>query len=181
MTTYVSMLRGINVSGQKKVNMQDLKLLYEELNLQNVRTYIQSGNVVFEAEEKDINDVSNIIEEKLFKKYNFEVPVIVKTAADMEAIIQGNTFLQRENIDQDKLHVTFLRHMPSSGNVEKLSASNYDQDEFIICANVIYLFCPNGYGRTKLTNSFFENKLKTIATTRNWRTVNELLKIARQV
>lgn len=172
------MLRGINVSGQKKVNMQELKTIYQELNLQNVRTYIQSGNVIFESPESEPAYLSSQISDKLFQKYAFEIPVLVTKAAELETIVAGNLFLQKEGTVTEKLHVTFLWHTPESQNLEKLKAVNFEPDKFIVCNKVIYVYCADGYGRTKLTNTFFENKLKTTATTRNWRTVNELLKIA---
>jgi uncharacterized protein (DUF1697 family) len=178
MTTYISMLRGINVSGQKKINMQELKALYEGLNLGNVRTYIQSGNVVLEAEETGASDLSIIIEQKLFENYGFAVPVIIRSVADIQAVIADNPFLQRENIETDKLYITFLWNEASPENAAKLQAINYTPDECIIDNRAVYILCPSGYGRTKLTNTFIENKLKTIATTRNWQTINELLKLA---
>jgi uncharacterized protein (DUF1697 family) len=179
MATYISMLRGINVSGQKKINMQDLKGLYEELNFRNIKTYIQSGNVVFEAEEKLTLALLSILEQNLLEKYGFTVPVILKKANDLEAIITGNPFLYKEGIDTEKLHITFLQQSPLTENLDKISISDFKPDEYLIAEDVIYLYCPNGYGRTKLTNTFFENKLKVLATTRNWRTANELLKLAR--
>jgi uncharacterized protein (DUF1697 family) len=174
------MLRGINVSGQKMINMQDLQALYQELCFRSVTTYIQSGNVVFEAQEMETNKLSKLIKQKLFEKYTFEVPVFVKTVSDMESIISDNLFLQAVDTDKDALYVTFLQNTPLPAKVEQLVSSKFEPDAFRISGDVIYVCCPNGYGRTKLTNTFFENKLKVTATTRNWRTVNELLKIAQQ-
>jgi len=175
METFLSILRGINVSGQKKIVMADLKALYEELGFKNVTTYIQSGNVIFAA--KNADSLAKKIEEKILKKYEYNVPVIIRTGDEMQSILAENPFLQNKNIALDKLHVTFLSDAPKQELLDKTKELNYEPDQFIIIEREVYLHCPNGYGRTKLTNSFFENKLKVKATTRNWKTVNELFKI----
>jgi uncharacterized protein (DUF1697 family) len=174
MATFISLLRGINVSGQKKINMQELKALYEELSFRNVKTYIQSGNVVFEAGEKNTAKLAKIIEQGLLEKYAFQVSVIVRTDHELAATLADNPFLPKEDINESNFHVTFLQQLPLTENVKKLEAYNFEPDQFRLLDKVVYLFCPNGYGRTKLTNTFFENKLKVIATTRNWRTLKEL-------
>ena len=175
MTIFLSILRGINVSGQKKVPMAELKSLYEELNLKNITTYIQSGNVIFK--NQNAKDLSQKIEKKIFEKYNFNVPVIIRTTNEMQVLINENPFLKEKNIDPDKLHITYLAENPKQENIENLKKYNYQPDRFFISGKEVYLFCPNGYGSTKLTTNFFENKLKVPASTRNWRTTNELLKI----
>jgi uncharacterized protein (DUF1697 family) len=174
------MLRGINVSGQKKVNMQDLKALYEELKLCNISTYIQSGNIVFDAEKRDTDNLARVIEQKLLEKYTFEVPVIVKTVEQLQAIVNSNPFLQRRDVETGSLHVTFLWQDPSPEEAARLLAINAQPDECMVGDRAVYVYCPNGYGRTKLTNTFIESKLHTIATTRNWNTVNKLVALGRQ-
>jgi len=175
MKTFLSILRGINVSGQKKIPMLELKKLYEELHFENITTYIQSGNVIFNS--KNAKDLSKQIEKKIFERYNFNVPVIIRTPVEMQSIIEGNLFLKQKDIDITKLHVVYLTDGPKQGNIDKLNTYNYEPDKFYLSGKEVYLYCPNGYGNTKLTNSFFENKLKVTATTRNWNTTNELLKI----
>ncbi len=114
MQTYISILRGINVSGQKKILMADLKLLFEKLKCENVTTYIQSGNVVFKSstELTDL-ELSKKIETEIFKKYKFEVPVITRTKKELENVISSNPFLKEKNINIEKLHVTFLSEKPN--------------------------------------------------------------------
>ncbi len=177
MKTFLSILRGINVSGQKKVQMTELKILYEELNFKNVLTYIQSGNVIFKNEND--RDLSNRIEKKILEKYNFEVPVLIRTSDEMQNIINNNRFLKIENIDLNKLYVTFLAENPTKEDIDNIEKHDYKPDEFYISGKEIYLYCPHGYGRTKLTNVFFENKLKVVASTRNWRTTNELANLTK--
>ena len=175
MATFISILRGINVSGQKKIQMTDLKSLFEELDFKNVRTYIQSGNVIFESNDRD---PAQRIEQKIQEKYTFHVPVIIRTADEMKVVLNNNPFLREKNIDESKLHVTFLGEFPSEEQIQKTETLNYEPDRFNIAGKEIYLYCPNGYGRTKLNNNFFENKLKVTATTRNWNTVKKLAEMA---
>lgn len=175
MKTVVSILRGINVSGYKKIPMAELKLLYEDLNFRHVTTYIQSGNVIFEDNGK--RNLVKLIEQKLLEKYGFEVPVLIRTADELVNIINNNPFTKDGNTDVSKLHVTFLEKEPQQPDIDKINKLQYEPDSFIILGREAYLYCPGGYGNTKLTNTFFENKLKVTATTRNWKTVNELLKI----
>jgi uncharacterized protein (DUF1697 family) len=179
MKTYLSMLRGINVSGQKKIPMAELKSIYEDLEFKNVTTYIQSGNVIFQTENE--LELSKRIERKIEENFKFHVPVIIRTNTEMEMILTENPFLKEKNINVERLHVTFLNESPAVGNLEKLKAISCENDTFVILGKDIYLYCPNGYGRTKLNNNFFENKLKVTATTRNWRTVCELAKISKSI
>ncbi|MFY9310826.1 MAG: DUF1697 domain-containing protein [Bacteroidia bacterium] len=175
MALFLSILRGINVSGQKQIKMADLKKLYEELGFTNVRTFIQSGNVVFES--KSITKLSEKIEKKIKEHYSFEVPVIIRTKEELQKAIDDNPFLKKKNIALDKLHITFLAEQPEEENIKATEAYDYTPDEFYISNKEVYVYCPNGYGNTKINNTFFEKKLKVGATTRNWKTSNELLKM----
>lgn len=178
METYISILRGINVSGQKKILMADLKTLYEDLQFRNVKTYIQSGNVVFKSEKKvDDEDTAKRIEKAIQKKYGFQVPVIIRSYRELEKVIASNPFLSEKDIDPKKLHVTFLSEIPSKERLNELNSVGFSPDEFTIQGKEIYLHIPVSYGETKLSNSFFEKKLKVTATTRNWNTVNKLAEI----
>ncbi len=175
MAVFLSILRGINVSGHKQIKMADLKVLYEKLGFKNVTTYIQSGNVIFES--KIAKDLPERIDKKIFEKYKFNVPIIIRTIDEIQKIINGNLFLKEKNIELDKLHVTYLENIPVKENLDKITNLNYEPDRFYISDKEIYLYCPGGYGNTKLNNNFFENKLKVTATTRNWKTTNEIFKI----
>ncbi len=177
MHTYISILRGINVSGQKKIIMTDLLKLYEDLGFIDVKTYIQSGNVVFNSTKKVSNALLvKQIESKINEIYGFQVPVIIRTADDLAKIIASNPFKTEST---ENLYITFLSNLPNSNQLEKLTELSYLPDEFIVIEKEIYLNVSS-YGTTKLSNSFFENKLKVTATTRNWNTVNKLLAIAIQ-
>lgn len=181
MQTFISILRGINVSGQKKILMADLKSLYENLKFRDVNIYIQSGNVSFKTNEK-LSDIqlAEKIERAIYKKYNFQVPVIIRNDEELKKIISSNPFLKEKKIEEKKLHVTFLSNTPAKMNVESIKDIDFSPDKFIIKGKEIYLHIPESYGETKLSNNFFEKKLKITATTRNWNTVNKLLEMALQ-
>jgi uncharacterized protein (DUF1697 family) len=170
------MLRGINVTGHNKISMADLKNLYESLDFHNVVTYVQSGNVIFDSAKQDESKLSSLIETQIKKSFGLSVPVLIRNKNDLQRIISGNLFVKRKE-DPAKLHITFLNNSPAPSDLNKLSLPPNETDEFIFKDKEIFLFCPNGYGRTKLTNNFFEKKLNVIATTRNWNTVNALFKL----
>lgn len=179
MKTCISILRGINVSGRNKILMKDLKAMYEDMGYENVRTYIQSGNVIFEtAKKKSDQALAQEIEDKIKATFGFDVPVITRSADEINEVLTHNPFLKRKDIDPAKLHVTFLAETPSKENWEQLKGANYLPDEFIVAGKEVYLHIPVSYGHTKLNNNFWESKLKLTATTRNWKTVGELAKMA---
>jgi len=178
MQTYISILRGINVSGQKKINMKELKAMYESLSYQNVITYIQSGNVVFRSEKADEKVLAKTIEDAINAKFGFDVPVLVLTEKELRATIKNNPFLKQQDILIEKLHVTFLQQKPEPENIKKTEELEFSPDRFVISGKDVFVYCPNGYGKTKINNNFFESKLKVKATTRNWKTVNELQRLA---
>ena len=175
MQTYISILRGINVSGQKPVRMADLKSLYESLGIGNVETYVQSGNVVFDSEEIDSEILTKSIEGQIEKTFEFAVPVLVRSADDFLRVIKNHPFKEEEPV---RVLVTFLYQHPEQSKLDDLSRYEDKVDKFAIGEQEIFLFCPGGYGKTKLSNTFFEKKLSVIATTRNWKTVNALYQMA---
>ena len=172
------MLRGINVSGQKKIKMADLRALYESLGFDNVQSYLQSGNVIFDSSEGDRTKLAMMIEDAIHNEYGYEVAIFIRTVADFQQIIDTNPFLHGRDEDPTKLYVSFLMQRPSDAKLSALTVPEKSADEFVVAGDVIFVFCPNGYGRTKLSNNFFERKLQVAATTRNWRSVNALLEIA---
>ena len=179
MTKFVALLRGINVSGQKQIKMSDLKSLFEDLNFIKVQTYIQSGNVIFEYNINDIISLGGKIEKKIKEKFGFDVKIILKTCAELGFILINNPFVKKQKTNPDSVYVTFLSEEPSSINIKKLNEVNYNPEEYFIDSKTIYVFLPNGYGRAKLNNNFFESKLKVQTTTRNWKTVNKLVELSK--
>ncbi len=178
MATYISILRGINVSGQKKILMNELKILFEKEGFKNIVTYIQSGNVIFEAGKKTPQQLAQTISKAIEKQYGFEVPVIVRSIDVLQKLIASNPFLKTKNVPVEKLHVTFLSETPAAAELKVLQTFDHSPDQFEVIDQEVFLYCPESYGETKLSNKFFENKLKITATTRNWKTVNTLLALA---
>ena len=171
MYTFISLLRGINVGRQKSIRMPELKALYETLGFTKVATYVQSGNVVFDCDDSNAASIGAAIEMEIERRFGFHVTVIMRDQNDFQRIINGNPFINPRNEDPSTLHVTFLSSSPSTEIADNLKTPPGIEDECVLRGKEIYLFCPNGYGRTKLSNSFFERKLNVLATTRNWRTV----------
>ena len=179
MSTLISILRGINVSGSKIIKMAELQKLFEQLGFENVTTYIQSGNVVFQGREKDTPEkISDTIEKAIRKKFGFDVPVITIPAGEMKRVVAENPLVKKKGIDETKLHVTFLSTLPAKDKVDFLLSQDFSPEEFFLKGKAIYLSCPNGYGNAKLNNNFLESKLKVKATTRNWKTVNVLAELS---
>lgn len=177
MTTYVAILRGINVSGHKIIKMDRLRASFEEIGFTNVKTYVQSGNVIFETGEPPAGLAAKI-EKRILDDFGFDVPVLTKSSKEMMDIVKRNPFLKDKSIDQGKLHVTFLSDDPSRNALELLKPLAVGAEQVHIVGRAVYLYCPNGYGNTKLNNTAIEKKLSCRATTRNWATTNKLLELA---
>jgi uncharacterized protein (DUF1697 family) len=180
MPTYISMLRGINVSGQKIVKMELLRQTFEALGFEQVQSYVQSGNVIFKAARTSTTVLSKRIQKKILADFGFLVPVISKTSEDMGKVIKGNPFLKQTGIDVSRLHVSFLLQAPDEASLKKLSAIKSAPDQFRHSGDNVYLYCPNGYGNTKLSNNALERVLSLAATTRNWKTVTTLYQISQE-
>jgi uncharacterized protein (DUF1697 family) len=178
MKKFIALLRGINVSGQKLIKMSELKTLFEKTGFQNVETYIQSGNVIFSTKETSTEKLSLKISSAIKKQFGFDVQVIVVTLEEIEDTLKKNPFIKKKK-DTDKLYVIFLSETPTKANFSNLKNDDYIPEEFIINEKCIYLFVPNGYGKAKLNNNFFENKLKVFGTTRNLKTLNALTELSK--
>lgn len=178
MTTYISILRGINVSGQKLIKMDALRKLYENLGFHNVTTYVQSGNVIFISEAENPEELAQTITQQIKKEFSFDVPVLVLTIEKLKAIIAKNPFINKEN---NSIYVTFLASKPEKFDSKGIEEKKLPVEEIAFTDDAVYLYCPKGYGTSKLSNNLIESKLKVIATTRNWKTTNELLKISLEI
>lgn len=172
--TYVAFLRGINVSGKRKVPMAELRAMCERLNLQNVKTYIQSGNIVFKSSMAQTNDIAILLHNEIQKHFNFNVPVIVKTVNELSQIIEKNPFVSQEDITANRIYFVLLNSLPAIELLENLSEETFENEEYVVIDNCLYLKCALGYGKAKLNNNLIERKLKVLATTRNYRTMNKL-------
>lgn len=172
------MLRGINVSGQKIIKMAALKMMYEKLKFKDIQTYIQSGNVVFRDEGSSPKELEVKISNQIKKQFGFEIPVIVMETEELKRIIENNPFAKDESKDKSFLSITFLSDQAEHINPEIIQQKQSPGEEFSVNDKAVYLYCPNGFARSKLTTDFLENKLKVKATSRNWKTSNKLLSIA---
>jgi len=173
-STYVALLRGINIGAHKRIKMEALQRSLRELGFEDVKTYIQSGNVVLKALTAHTTRIANKIEKKLLNDFGFAVSVIVRTPAELHQVIQNNLFLKEAGMDSSKLHVTFLSGTPEKIVLKSLERIAAGPDRVRWNDKEIYLHCPNGYGETKLSNSALEKALSVQATTRNWKTVTKL-------
>lgn len=179
MAIYIALLRGINVSGQKSIKMEDLKKVFVALHCKRITTYIQSGNVVFGSAAANVTLLRAQIENKLLKAFGFEVPVIVKTLKEIEETIKQNPFKKVKAEKGERLHVTFLSRKPEKDAGDNLAAVKNDVDEIRLLGSEVYILCRNGYGKTLFANTFIEKKLAVSATTRNWATVEKLYSLGK--
>ncbi|WP_264078172.1 DUF1697 domain-containing protein [Mycobacterium stomatepiae] len=172
------MLRGINVSGHRKVSMADLVGVCEDLGYRDVRSYAQSGNLVFDAGRVTAPRVAKSLKAAIRDTFNYDdVDALIRTGADLAALVQANPYLA-DGADPKTLHLTMFSAAP----VRPLADDGaWRPDGFTIANLEAYVVCPNGYGRTKLNNSFFENKLGVRATTRNWRTITALAQMTEEL
>ena len=179
METYIALLRGINVSGQKKVPMADLRNMLDTLNFRNTKTYIQTGNIVFDSRENDTYVLEEKIKGGIRSTFGFDVPVLVKSKNEFERILQRNPYTDPEAIDKKQVYFVLLKKAPEEKFIEEFSEDSYENEVFFIAGACVYLFCKAGYGKAKLDNNRIERKLKVEATTRNFRTMTKLLEMAK--
>lgn len=178
MTTYIAFLRGINVGGHKKIKMADLRVLLEESGLEEVRTYIQSGNVVFNSKEKDQKKLESHVSETINKHYGFDVPVLVKTKNEILRVLEDNPYTDQKDLAENKIYFVLLKDLPGKDKVENLSTFIFENETFIYTPNCVYLRCALGAGKAKCGINFFETKLKVSATSRNYRTLQKLIDLS---
>jgi uncharacterized protein (DUF1697 family) len=172
---YVALLRGINVGGKNRLPMKDLVSIFDCVGCTDVRTYIQSGNVVFQAEPSLAERVPALATDEVRARFGHEIPIVVRDAKAMRRVVARNPFL--EGSDVAHLSVAFLAAKPTPAAVRTLDPDRSPPDEFKVSGRELYLCCPNGAARTKLTNQYFDSRLQTITTVRNWRTVLALLEL----
>ncbi len=174
---HVALLRGINVGGKNMLPMKDLAALFVGAGCERVQTYIQSGNVILAATPTIARVLPAKIEAAIRKRFGFGAPVVLRDADDLRSIVANNPFVAA-GAEPERLHVAFLAHTPSATAVAALDPQRSPGDEFKVRGSEIYLRLPNGAARTKLTNAYFDAKLATTSTVRNWRTVQKLLAMA---
>jgi len=173
---HVALLRGINVGGKNMLPMKELAAMFGKAGCGDVVTYIQSGNVVFRASDKVVTGLGGRIAKQVEAQFGIRVPVVLRSAAEIDAVIRRNPFL-KTGASEEMLHVCFLADQPGKDLVAGVDAGRSSPDVFDVVGRDIYLQLVNGMARTKLTNAYFDSKLKTVSTMRNWRTVLKLAEI----
>jgi uncharacterized protein (DUF1697 family) len=168
----IAILRGINVGGKRKILMTDLKSLCENLGWKHVESYIQSGNLIFDSNLEN-SELECRLEKAIADQFGFDVPVIVRTAEELEDSIRNNPFFVK-SADISQLHLTFLKSHPTDEHLKKIKGFSVEADSFAIINKDVFVFCEGKYHQSKLTNNFFEKKLGTGASSRSWKTVLKL-------
>jgi uncharacterized protein (DUF1697 family) len=172
---HVALLRGINVGGKNKLPMKDLVALFEAAGCKNVATYIQSGNVLFDATAAVAKRIPAVIAQAIEETFGLRVPVVTRSAAELAAVAVNHPFASR---DLAKVHVMFLQAMPTPAVIADLDPERSPGDTFYVHGREIYLHLPNGVARTKLSNDYFDRQLQTVSTQRNWNTLLKLIELA---
>ena len=180
MTTHLALLRGINVSGHNMMKMDALTTMLENIGFQNVRTYLQSGNVFVDTEEESASKVGFMIKQEIFRVFGHEVPVVVITKDDLENCFTNNPFLKEKEVDNKKLYVAFVSIALKTDAINDLKISQFKPDEASIDNNRIYIKYAVGAGKTRFDQKYIEKKLNVTATIRNWNTVTNLLKMYKE-
>jgi uncharacterized protein (DUF1697 family) len=178
MNTYIALLRGINVGGHKKVPMAELRELLTKARFHDVRTYIQSGNVILQSSEKNLQNIESTIQNSILNNFGFTVPVIVRTRAHIKSIFDNCPFPEEEKINS---YFTLLSEVPKKSLVTEASKKVYLEEAYCIVNDCIYFYCASGYGRAKFNLNYFEKKLEVNATARNYKTMLKLLSIAAEI
>jgi uncharacterized protein (DUF1697 family) len=174
-TTYAALLRGVNLGTRNRVRMADLRALVEELGCTDVSTYLQSGNVVFRS-DRAAAPLAKTIERAIRSELGLDVAVVIRSRRQLERLVAGCPF-GRPKGKENKLYVTFLAKKPEAPRARKLREESFEPERFELAGEDVYLFFPNGYGRSKLNNALLERRLGVAATTRNWRTVTALAEL----
>ncbi len=169
-------MRGLNVGGKNRMAITDLTRMFVEAGCTDVRTYIQSGNVFFTASQSKLEKLPAAISKNIAESFGFKIPVVLRTADELGETIERNPFL-KAGAAADELHVYFLAAAPDARKIAGLDPARSAPDAFCVRGRDVYLQMPNGMGRTKLTNAYFDSKLATISTARNWRTILKLFEL----
>ena len=179
MNKWLVLLRGINVSGQKKIVMAELRELLAVNGFGRVVTYIQSGNIIVDLEEEMVQLATETkVKRLIHENYGFDVGVFARAPEWFKSVAQNNPFLNNPAADRQQLYLTLLDQVPTRENISRLDDFNTADDEYLIRESVIYINYPNGAGKARLTNNLIESKLKVKATSRNWNTTLKLIELS---
>lgn len=173
---FIALLRAVNVGGKNSIKMIDLRKVLSQNNYMDIQTYIQSGNIIFKHKEKDKEKISQNLHEIIKQNFNLDIPVFVYSYRDFLELTATNPFNEESKTEPTKVLVSFILKTPATLNYkEVLNGIVYEQ--YVTKTNYIFIYCPLGYGKSKLNNNYIEKKLKVKATTRNWKTILKILEI----
>jgi uncharacterized protein (DUF1697 family) len=175
MNTYIALLRGINVGGYKKVPMAELRELLTKTGLKNVKTYIQSGNVIFQSSKEDIRTLETEIKKAILDHFGFDVSVLVRTRTQLNTIFDNCPFPEEKKVNS---YFAMLSKIPNKDLVKEAYEKIYENEEYVILNDCLYFYCANGYGNAKFNMNHFERKLEIAATSRNYKTMVKLLALS---
>jgi uncharacterized protein (DUF1697 family) len=174
--THLALLRGINVGGKNKLPMKDLVEMFVAAGCADLRTYIQSGNIIFTADPRLSAQLCDLITKQIATRFGYRTPVVLRTAKQLRDVFLNNPFLEAGEAEET-LHVLFLGDLPTPDRVAGLDPDRSPPDTFIVRGQEVYLRLPNGVAKSKLINAYFDSKLSTTSTGRNWRAVTKLHKL----
>jgi uncharacterized protein (DUF1697 family) len=180
MPTIISLLRGINVGGHKKIKMADLRDLYAELGFENTKTLLQSGNAVFQTDMSDLAKIQDRIETGIQEHFGFQVDVILRTPEDIQAILSDHPFSDEQISDPGKISFVYLASEPSEASIDDLKFHNMGDEIIHGKGRELYIFYTDGKGKSKLDNSRIERALEIKATARNWNTTQKIMKLVEE-
>jgi uncharacterized protein (DUF1697 family) len=181
MAVIISLLRAVNVTGHNMVKMDALRELYESLGLRDAQTYVQSGNVVFRTNAKDLVRLQKRIEDGIEQSFGFRTSVVLRSSAELKDVIRRNPFAKRSGIEPNKLVVSFLAGEPGSEPKQKIVQIKVGPEEMYLDGRELYIHYAGGMGKSKLSPALLERTLKVSGTARNWNTVTKLLEMAEAV
>jgi uncharacterized protein (DUF1697 family) len=169
------------MTGHNSIKMADLSLFYKSLGYKENKTYIQSGNVIFKAREGlPEKEMAQQIEAGILRKFTYSVPVMIRNVNELKSLYKNNPYLSEPDFDASKMAVVFLHEELTDMKMEKMRNINYPPDKYQLSGREIFIYCPNGFGRTKLYTNFFEDKMKVTGTARNWKTITTILGLAEE-
>ena len=181
MPVLISLLRGVNVGGHHKIKMEELRSVYGELGFTDVRSYVQSGNVLFKSRAAGSAKLAGRIEDAIEQKWGFRPAVILRTLAEMAAVVETNPFDGRDDVAPNHLAVIFLGAAPAAKAVQSITAMSWAPEEVRLAGRELFIHFPNGMGQSKLAPNSLEKILNTAGTARNWNTVTKLLAMAKEM
>lgn len=174
--THIALLRGVNVGGRNKLPMKDLASMFRDIGCDSVRTYIQSGNVVFRADPELACRIPDLIAESIAGQFGYTITVVGRSAVELHEAARVNPFA-RDGADVKELHAVFLADEPPPELVAALDPDRSPGDRFAVLGREVFLHCPRGLSQTRFENAWFDSRLRTVSTMRNWRTVLKLLEL----